>query len=197
MDGSRFDRLTRVLASRPHRRGVVRALAGALVGTAGLSRQTAGAHTCLALGQPCATAAVSCCGDAFCVNGGCRRFVSPGELCTSDEECSPSQSSSYFCRENGMALSPACCGFEQAGCGNDSHCCANLVCTAGVCTTAPVSIFGGVPCWRDEECGWPLFCDDNGTYSDGPLHCCLPAGGWCLQHADCCGVSLCVDGYCA
>ena len=130
------------------------------------------------------------------MNGVCSRFVSPGEACYSDGECSPSQSSSYYCRDNGMAISPACCGFEGAGCGTDAHCCGNLVCIDGTCGLAPVTIYGGVACWSDEQCGWPLLCDDNGTYADGPLHCCLPPGGWCLTHADCCGDTFCIDGSC-
>ena len=193
MAGSQFDRWTRTWAAARSRRGVVGAALGAVL--AGRARAAA-AQTCIPEGWSCADSALWCCGDTFCVNGICRRFVSPGEACFSDEECSPSQSSSYYCRDNGMMVSPACCGFEGAGCGNDSHCCDTLVCTDGTCGPAPVAIYGGLPCGSDAECGWPLICEDNGTYADGPLHCCLPPGGWCLKHADCCYDAFCIDGYC-
>lgn len=195
MDGSRFDGLARSWAAAGTRRGIVVALVTALAGFFG-RRRGATAQACVQEGSSCADSDLWCCADLYCVNGACRRFVSPGESCRADSECSPSQSSSYYCRENGMAISPACCGLDGAGCVNDTQCCHDFVCRDGVCGSAPVAIYGGVPCWSDEQCGWPLLCADNGTYADGPLHCCLPAGGWCLKHTDCCGDGFCVDGYC-
>ena len=195
MDGSRFDTMVRSLATVRTRRGTVASAAGAFIALAA-NRRGVIAQTCLPQDSACGGSGDRCCDGTFCVNGWCSRFVSPGEACYSDDECSPSQSSNYFCRDNGMAISPACCGFEEAGCGTDAHCCGDLVCLNGTCGLAPVAIYGGVACWSDEQCGWPLLCDDNGTYLDGPLHCCLPPGGWCLKHADCCGDSFCLDGSC-
>ncbi len=200
MDATRFDRLTVALGRRLSRRGFAGAMALAAPAAA-VARSEAAAQTCLPEGASCADSDLWCCGDLYCVNGACQRFVGPGEICYSSAECSPSQSSSYVCEYNGSWHGqPVCCGYAGAGCGNDFDCCGDLTCSDGMCGSAPVSIYGGAPCASDEWCGGPgspLICDDNGTYHDGPLHCCLPPGGWCMQHADCCWQGLCIDGYCA
>jgi len=195
VDGSSFDHLTKACATISTRRRILGAALGTMAALAASLRSVA-AQTCIPEGASCADSDRWCCGGTFCVNGYCRRFVAPGESCRADFECSPSQSSRYYCRENGMAISPACCGFAGAGCGNDTHCCHDFVCRDGTCGSAPVAIYGGVACRSDEQCGWPLLCADNGTYLDAPYHCCLPPGGWCLKQADCCVGSVCVDGYC-
>lgn len=199
MHASRFDRLTVALGRRLSRRGLA-AVAGVAAAPV-LAKRRGSAQTCLPAGAACSDSDLWCCGDLYCVNGACRRFVNPGEMCYSDAECSPSQSSSYVCGYNGASHGePVCCGYEGAGCGDDFDCCDVLTCVDGACGSAPVTIYGGAPCVGDDWCGGPnspLICDNNGTYDDGPLHCCLPPGGWCLQHADCCWQSLCIDGYCA
>jgi hypothetical protein len=39
----------------------------------------------------------------------------------------------------------------------------------------------------------PIICADNGIAEDGPLNCCLGAGGLCGADAHCCEALLCLD----
>lgn len=38
-----------------------------------------------------------------------------------------------------------------------------------------------------------ITCADNGSAEDGPLNCCLSAGGLCGDDSHCCGGLLCLD----
>ncbi len=52
-----------------------------------------------------------------------------------------------------------------------------------------------LPCFQTLY-GGPVTCADNGTTSDGTLHCCLPLGGGCNDDASCCGAYTCLNTRC-
>jgi len=66
---------------------------------------------------------------------------------------------------------------------------------------APV-VPGGI-CRVNADCSQPgdgtVVCGDNGYGTDGSLNCCRNEGGACnsaLSSSDCCGATLCVNGFC-
>jgi hypothetical protein len=68
-------------------------------------------------------------------------------------------------------------------------------------TDPPYGIPLGGKCSESSECSQfqgcydfgPIICSDNGIAEDGPLNCCLGAGGLCGDDAHCCGALLCLD----
>ena len=57
----------------------------------------------------------------------------------------------------------------------------------------------GEPCTSTQECsqtGGPLVCAENYIAEDGPLTCCRMQAGACTQNSHCCGMMLCVEGFC-
>lgn len=108
MDGERFDRLARALATTGGRRRVLRGMvAAALIGTgraASDNEKAAAQRTCLDLGQ----------------------------ACISSEECCPDAYYPRPCADNGVSEDGAltCCANEQGSCSADAHCCGDRVCIA-------------------------------------------------------------------
>jgi hypothetical protein len=58
----------------------------------------------------------------------------------------------------------------------------------------------GSPCTDSSQCGATryneMYCDDNGTSSDGILNCCAYEYGYCDDDSWCCGGLTCIQGSC-
>ncbi|MCA9879539.1 MAG: hypothetical protein KC442_17225 [Thermomicrobiales bacterium] len=59
----------------------------------------------------------------------------------------------------------------------------------------------GQECTDSSQCGDTryntMFCDDNGTSSDGTLNCCAYEYGYCWDDDGCCGNLICSYGSCS
>ncbi|HEU5430590.1 MAG TPA: hypothetical protein VFU81_02950 [Thermomicrobiales bacterium] len=197
MDGRRFDRWTRLFATRDSRRGALRALLGTMAGAAalgGLGRVQA-QQAALPLGAACATA----------------------------DQCSQA-GGPVACADNGLSHDGAlnCCRYADGACPDDASCCAGLYCVNGVCassqgtqaavqaavqpTVQAVNSGGafalGAPCSDTSQCGastaGPVVCGDSKVDRDRTSFCCLQDGGACgTTDAVCCGSLICAQGVCA
>ena len=128
-------------------------------------------NCCLQEGGACGGNSSLCCGNLFCVEGGCAPppfgDLQPGAVCSATVECSQ-DGGPTVCADNGLSGDGAlnCCRLEASPCGSDAECCANLV------------------------------CGDNFIDDDGPLTCCGVEGSACGSDAGCCGFLFCVEGVC-
>ncbi len=135
MDGSRFDELTRTLATPTSRRRTLRLLSG---GTLALLAAALGA------------------GDARATHHGCRHV---GRPCTRDGECCSSRcrgsTGKQTCRSHntrGCAVGPPDQFCFVAQCGSDLSCgCTNTTGRSGYCSDGSVSCYDP-PCTTDRQC---------------------------------------------
>ena len=161
MDSNRFDDLTRALGGGQSRRRMLKALGGAALAAAGLTRiDGADAAACkspnvrcgkgkdavcldpadLAFDEAnCGACANQCdfgslCCDGACVNGG----ISGGQGCCSDAQCEGNlicHSSYRICM---LPFSVAQCGIPQIACVRDEECCVDTHCDpSGYCVPNP------------------------------------------------------------
>lgn len=181
MDGQRFDRLARRIATAAPRRTLFRAAAAAAAGA--LVAQVRGR-------------------DARAQDGG----LPLGSPCSSAAQCTQ-LGGTTLCADNGYTDDGAfnCCRGEGGACFDSMYsadCCSGLYCRNGACTD--LSVTGELPlgsyCVSTSQCsqtGGPTVCGDNGIAEDGTLNCCLMEGGACgTQDGYCCNNLFCVNGLC-
>ena len=210
MDGSRFDRLTRQLATGQSRRSVLKGLLGlsgsALVGStltdeADARRSSSGGTTTTP--EPVSV----CAADSFECGGDC---CSLDQSCCNDGCCSGSCTVRGFCCPTGNTTCGAdCCSPEQQCCGGE--CCNGTCYGEELCCPAPrLFNFDAWVCCPEgtRPCG--LLCIPNGTCCDDSectdfsIPCntgrCSEPGGVCFSEplADRTewepGVSVCLRG---
>jgi hypothetical protein len=157
-----------------------------------------------------------CCGGLYCRDGVCKGLETDGSLalgaeCTETAQCDQIEETTS-CADNGIASDGAlnCCRYARGGCGDDSHCCAGLLCVDYVCIETGGTSGGGggggggrlslgAVCETQSQCsqeGGAVACDDNGIATDGVLNCCRYEGGGCWDGAGCCVGLECIDGVC-
>ena len=164
MDGTRFDSLTRMLASVRDRRATVRALSGVAIGALTLSAGTAAAKKnkkkckggrkkcgkkCCPLGQFCRNGRCSICAPPLfvCPIGGCAEILCGGQCCAVRETCVANQC--VPCPD----LTDSC-GVDVPRCDNGAGFCATSVEGGNFCV-GEASVCS--PCTGDGDC---VFVDD-------------------------------------
>jgi hypothetical protein len=194
-----FDRLTRTLATRGDRRGMLtRFAAGVFIGVGtvlGLKRANAqGQDACQAPGRKCSDAR-QCCSGGRCRRGRCRcprglvacrgECRKPaGAACTNYGECC-SQSCDFLV--GGGTCSP-CQGHY---CQSDRDCCGGLPCHNNRCGGC---LGRGIVCGEGDACCFSS-CDGGVCLSDFGNPCAHDADCWgCYMNGLCSGA--CVDGAC-
>src|SRR4051794_9352625 len=131
MDTTRFDHLTRELATATSRRGVLKMLAGAAFafGATTLVAPSSRAATCAEPGQGC-TVNEDCCQGFYCnddgVCAGAAECASAGGGCDADEVCC----GELLCGEDRTCAAAVSAGPE---CAADSECATDEICCGGVC----------------------------------------------------------------
>jgi hypothetical protein len=108
MDGQRFDALTRTLAGPASRRATLRGLLAAVAGV------------------------LTGAGD---VDAHPRGYLGPGDPCYDDAQCRSSDTTAYYCADNGFAYDGPlnCCAFTGGYCSRDEGCCGALLCAHNTC----------------------------------------------------------------
>jgi hypothetical protein len=150
MDGTTFDRWTRLLAARRSRRAVVGGLA-AVAATATVVTNIAPARadeTCGIADDPCASVD-DCCGGFFCDDDQCQA-IACGEVfddCNEDPDCC----GGLICWGGQCSdeVGEPDYGFDGDPCEDDEYCFGYLVCVSGFCS-----------------CGGSEYCDEDGTTED-------------------------------
>lgn len=199
MDGDRFDRLARELASGSStRRGFLARAVAAVAAGAGLGGGAATQHAAAAL---CRSSGGICTGDGNCCSGRClpkdrtgrrRCAKSLGEACAAGGECA-----------SGICADGVCC---DQSCGGQCE-----TCRTGTCTAVAGAPVGRAACAGSGACAGS--CDGvnraSCTYPGAGVACgsptcsggdaqsfaCDGAGG-CATSTQDCGLYLCVDGAC-
>lgn len=173
MKFSRFDELTRELASGRSRRDVLRMMIGGAAGFAAL-RMTEGVEaqgTCVfETGAPCESNA-NCCEPYVCFEGQCdipKGCVDPGLLCVDDFPCCEGS----ICVEGVCSEAGICIAGGQACDIVVDECCAPYTCFEGLCDIPRGCVGTGQPCADDFPCCDGVTCvggycaasgDDDGT----------------------------------
>lgn len=174
MDGSRFDRLTRTLATAAPRRRVVAGLVAGVFGGIGSRARDGVDAACTRTARPCATGGECCSG--ICTNGRCA--CAPGnEPCGGGcaPVCPPDQfrgsGCRCLCRATGRPPGPIGC-----------PCAASSVCDGG-----EIVFCGGTQndCLCDSTAGGGLVCSDFFAALDVP----------CASDADCPASHTCVTSF--
>ena len=157
MEPSRFDDLTKTLATATSRRQALKTIAattlGGILGLAGIGTAFA-AKNCKKLGQGCNTKKNLCCPGLICQGGVC---VAPVPPCLTADTCCPDPTT---CQEMcctgqfGTGLSTCSSGFACARtstcgdrCGSDNDCSCGgpgCTCVSGICTCVGESCTNGV-----------------------------------------------------
>lgn len=123
MDGPRFDSLTRSLAGRPSRRGMLRALGAGLAAVAGLAAHgQADAAKGTGGGKPqgrCATGQTNCRGDCVNIQKDPNHCGACNTICPPDETCY--QGACTVCEDPAAACGAQSCGSVETNCGT-VHC---------------------------------------------------------------------------
>lgn len=142
VDSQRFDLLARQLAAPRTRRGIVKTLAGALLGAGAVARGArAGSAqaTCAGMGAYC-TATEDCCEGFVCGEGGtciaAAECAAEGESCAADEQCCAGICCAGFCRNI------ACC-IDEAD--PNARCPEGTACFEGVCDPIGAETGGVTP----------------------------------------------------
>ena len=176
MDDQRFDALTRRLATRSSRRGV---LGGLLAGVLGGLLGRSGPVEAKPRTGRAPTLATACTTDAEC---------GPGQV------CDPATGS---CIARGGTGRGGPCPRGSA-CTTDATCCGGEVCdtlngvcigAGGPCTNVDGTCFDSLDCCGNEACV-------GGTCQRTTAGGCTP-GAVCAGDGDCCGGEVCVNGVCA
>lgn len=184
MDGQRFDRLARSVASGASRRlvlkGIAAGVAGSFLGLRG--PRPAGAQATVALGGSC---------SAFGANAEC------------SQAGTPAGGIAVICSDNGNAQDGQynCCRNSGGVCSSDQHCCGTAPCSGGICggTSTVGNSPLGAQCTATSQCsqtGGSVVCSENGVATDGTLNCCRNQGGGCIAGSNCCSGLACINGIC-
>jgi hypothetical protein len=158
MDSSRFDKLTKALATSTSRRQALKTIAattlGSILGLGGIGTAF-GASKCHRNGTGCDTNSQCCSG--YCANG---------EKCT----CPPAPACNSICPcpSGQTCVNGSCCSNDQV-CGSTCGCPSGQVCQNGQCVT-PCTASGGT-CSGNSDCCSVTCC--NGV--------CCPSGQACVQ----------------
>jgi hypothetical protein len=164
VEGSRFDRLTRALATEAPRRTVLLGALAGLIGGIGRGANEAGA-ACANLNKPCSQASDCCSG--YCTGGKCS--CAPGnEPCgatTCTPVCPPDQfrgsGCRCLCRATGRPPGPTGCpctassvcdGGEIVFCGGTSLDCLCDSTTSGSLVCSDFYAFPEIPCATNADC---------------------------------------------
>jgi len=129
MDGTRFDAMTKALATGRPRRGVLKLLAGAAValGATAVGAPALRAQTCVGDGEDCADDGDCCglqtCGEDGTCGGPTAGCVAAGEDCANESCCQ-----GYYCNDAGVCSAAAECASEGGGCDADEACCGDMTC---------------------------------------------------------------------
>lgn len=185
MDGHRFDRWTRALATAASRRAAVKGAVAAAAAFVGIQRTSGGpalAQQNVPLGGRCSALGA----NAECSQAG-----------------TPSGGVGVVCSDNAVARdgSANCCRNAGGVCAEDFHCCGSTFCTNGICGGSSSSSGRalGSSCTSTSECsqtGGSVVCADNGVAGDGAKNCCRNQGGACRGDLECCAGVLCINGTC-
>ena len=187
MDGERFDALTRALALRPSRRGVVRAIvAGSLGGL--LTRLSSPARSAADGGGRCVDAGWSCDRDGMCCSGRCEDGLCVEGECRVDTDCPGAD----VCRR--AVCIPADCG-PTHGCGPNQVCCDGF-CRMGSCCSD--DCLGDPDCVADADGIFAcevVDCGPDQVPCDPSQFCCdgLCRQGACCTDDDCRGATTCQE----
>lgn len=185
MDASRFDRLSRLLATAPTRRTVFGGLAALVSQVLSAPEADARAAICRPLGSRCFPGhGLKCC-RGTCRDGRCR--CAPGQKrCRG--RCIPRQQRCRRRRAGGCPPGKKRCAgrcIPRAACCRDRDCGAGRVCRKGTCLCDPARCAG---CCVGETC---QACGD-GEICGGPTCGCMPDPSICLPPG-----TVCPDGDCA
>lgn len=103
-------------------------------------------NCCLPEGEGCCFSDGECCGSLRCrasgdgpCSGDCtsQKFgeLSPGDQCTTSDECRQGYGGPTFCADNGIATDGElnCCRYEGRPCFDGTGCCGDLLCINGSC----------------------------------------------------------------
>jgi hypothetical protein len=195
MDSSRFDELTKALATATSRRQALKTIAattlGSILGLGGIGTALASNMTCAQWCQAVfgenTPADEQCAGDAAHHTGLCYSCgpASPGGGVAPSSICCPRTSSGY-CTSYSSAT---CCG-SSATCLGGS-CCANANVCGTVCLSAPCNSSQCETC--DSSSGTCVGCPSGHTCQNGT--CCTNTYGTCSGNGDCCS-GTCCQGTC-
>ncbi len=223
MDDRTFDRWTRSLAARHHRRSLLKGLLGlgaAAVGAVG-SEEAEAQPNCpppRRCGGACCPAAQKCCNGTCCPNGRCNTDATPNICCVSGTKqcgttCIPTgdpccHGASCDC-PNGVRCGPDCCDLPNqclAGVCTTPECVSPAACPPGnpaTCTVA--TCIGGVcglgPAPSDTICRFSANLCDSVEYCDGTNQAC-PADVFSSDGVPCgddggfCCGGVCTTGTC-
>ena len=212
MDRSRFDRMTRTLATSQTRRGILGAIAAALVGAAPTAAMAHGHHPhqrrCVPQNVSCARRGAVCCDGLVCSTTRRRCVGNAGATCRTSLGCNEGLvcrngrcEDGLVCRAFGeTCVGGSCC--ETLTCDRETHdcltdrgfdckgnddCANGLICRDDVCQRPGGH---GDVCDEDADCGHSLLCD--------PIHdvCCSAPHGHCHHDHDCCADMTCDHGHC-
>jgi hypothetical protein len=169
MDGSRFDGLTRALASRSGRRAALRTALG--LGAA----VTLGTRT-VAAKEP---------GDQCRSGNQCLHHYGSDYYCDDNG----------FDYDGWLN----CCTYEWGGCRRNEDCCGGNSCLNNVCRYISDLAGAGKGCYHQRDCdaygGTGLSCDFN-DWDNSARVCCNYAGGACQYNGHCCRSLTCNNGFC-
>jgi len=203
MDGQRFDRLTRALASGASRRSVLGALVGAALGglaTEAADARTIGTRPTIPPPPPPPPPTTTTTKAPPCAAG--KELCPGGTLCCPTGTCARSGNSDICCVPDGGFPGRAPCGLDC--CNDPLECCDGECCAPGsVCLTV---VFGGETGDIEEETCCPITqtcdgrcCDGQcyirlGSSATGFARSCCPAGDT-VCNGDCCtGQEICTTG---
>jgi hypothetical protein len=176
MESTRFDRLTRLLATANSRREVLKTLAGATaaVGAGVVIAPASRAQTCGDPGDDCATDE-DCCQGFYCnfdgICAGAAECADIGGGCDADAVCC----GDAVCSEADRVCVAA--ASDDAECADDGDCDGEAICCGGVCAEIACCTDDADPnarCPEGTSC-FEGYCDPIGSQTDGATD--LPATG--------------------
>ena len=193
MEPSRFDELTKALATTTSRRQALKTIAAATIGSLlGLG----GGDLAFAKNKTCAQWCASVFGDNTAADEQCAADAAHHTgLCYTCGPASPGGTQSICCPQNSDGTctsysSATCCG-RSATCLNGSCCPTANVC-GSTCLAAPCDSSQCLTC--DSSSGTCVGCPQGQTCQDGT--CCIAGGGSCSAGTDCCSGNCCQGTCC-
>jgi hypothetical protein len=189
MDGTRFDAMTKALATGRSRRGVLKVLAGAAValGATAVGAPSLRAQTCVGDGEDC-TVDDDCCGRQTCgedgtCGGPTAGCVAAGEDCANESCCQ-----GFYCNDAGVCSAAAECASEGGGCDADEACCGDMICNEDRRCEAATTV---AECAVDGDCAGAGEICCGGVCA--AIECCTDDAD---PNARCAEGTACFEGYC-